>query len=134
MNIIADTNVLLRLIVPDDEAQQKLAADALATAEVVAIGAHSLCELAWVMERSYGAERADIAAAIRLLMDTGNVAIDRPMIEAGLKILEAGGDFADGVIAFEGQWLGGETFVSFDRKAVRLIQRQGGEALLLSPQ
>ena len=131
MRITADTNVLLRLIVPDDEVQQKLAAEALEAAESVAIGAHSLCELAWVMERSYGAERSDIAAAIRLLMATGNVAMNRPMVEAGLKVLEAGGDFADGVIAFEGQWLGGETFVSFDRKAVKLIQRQGSEAVLL---
>jgi predicted nucleic-acid-binding protein len=30
------------------------------------------------------------------------------------------GEFADGVIAFEGKWFGGETFVSFDKKAVRL--------------
>ncbi len=33
--------------------------------------------------------------------------------------VDAGGDFADGVIAYEGRWLGGETFVSFDRKAAR---------------
>ena len=134
MRITADTNVLLRLIVADDQTQQKLAAEALEAAESVAIGTHSLCELAWVMERSYGAERSDIAAAIRLLMEIGNVAINRPMIEAGLKVLEAGGDFADGVIAFEGQWLGGETFVSFDRRAVKLIKAQGTAALLLSPQ
>ena len=43
-------------------------------------------------------------------------------------MLEAGGDFADGVIAFEGQWLGGETFVSFDKQAVALLQAQGQSA------
>jgi hypothetical protein len=32
-------------------------------------------------------------------------------------MLDAGGDFADGVIAYEGKWLGAETFVSFDKKA-----------------
>jgi hypothetical protein len=35
------------------------------------------------------------------------------------------------VIAHEGQWLGGETFVSFDRKAVDLLQEQGIAAEVL---
>jgi predicted nucleic-acid-binding protein len=46
-------------------------------------------------------------------------------------VLEAGGDFADGVIAYEGNWLGGETFVSFDKKAVSLLTAQGQSARLL---
>lgn len=50
---------------------------------------------------------------------------------SGLTILEAGGDFADGVIAYEGNWLGGETFVSFDKKAVALLAAQGLSAQLL---
>ena len=40
-------------------------------------------------------------------------------------------DFADVVIAYEGQWLGGETFVSFDKKAVAAIARQGIKTKLL---
>ena len=46
-------------------------------------------------------------------------------------MLDAGGDFADGVIAYEGQWLGAETFVSFDRKAVEMLKAQGVAARLL---
>jgi predicted nucleic-acid-binding protein len=46
-------------------------------------------------------------------------------------MLDAGGDFADGVIAHEGNWLGADTFVSFDKKAVRLIEAQGKSARLL---
>jgi len=49
-----------------------------------------------------------------------------------LALLEAGGDFADGVIAYEGSWLGAETFVSFDKKAVKLMLNQGKRARLLS--
>jgi predicted nucleic-acid-binding protein len=41
---------------------------------------------------------------------------------------QAHGDFADGVIAYEGAWLGGETFVSFDKKAVALLKAQGQTA------
>lgn len=60
-----------------------------------------------------------------------NIAVNRPAVEAGLIVLEAGGDFADGVIAYDGRWLGGETFVSFDKKAVRLLTAQGQAARLL---
>ena len=66
---------------------------------------------------------------ISSLADT--VRVDRTAAEAGLALLEAGGDFADGVIAHQGQWLGGESFVSFDRQAVALLQAQGISAQLL---
>jgi transposase len=35
------------------------------------------------------------------------------------------------VIAYDGNWLGGDTFVSFDKRAVSLIARQGESARLL---
>jgi predicted nucleic-acid-binding protein len=58
--------------------------------------------------------------------------VNRPTVEAGLSLLDAGGDFADGVIAYEGSWLGANTFVSFDKRSVRLLEAQGGSARLLS--
>lgn len=76
-------------------------------------------------------QATDTAAALRALLDTGNVVMNRPAVEAGLAMLDAGGDFADGVIAFESSWLGGETFVSFDKKAVALLAPQGKSARLL---
>jgi predicted nucleic-acid-binding protein len=72
-----------------------------------------------------------VAAAIRALMASANVKLNRPAVEAGLSLPESGGDFADGVIAYKGQWLGGETFVSFDKKAVALLAAQGQPARLL---
>lgn len=47
-------------------------------------------------------------------------------------MLDAGGDFADGVIAYEGQLLGGEVFLSFDKDAVKRLAAQGVHAQLLS--
>lgn len=132
MNITADTNVLLRAIVGDDQSQQRLAVEALESAERVAVTSQSLCELAWVLARGYRTSSEDIAAAIRRLLEMRNISVDRRAAEAGLAVLEAGGDFADGVIAHEGQWLGGETFVSFDVQAVRLLERSGVKARLLS--
>ncbi len=58
--------------------------------------------------------------------------MNRPAVEAGLAMLEAGGDFADGIISYEGHWLGGETFVSFDKLAIDLLTQNGLSARLLS--
>jgi len=44
VKITADTNVLLRAVVGDDEVQQQMAIEMLENAELVAISAHSLCE------------------------------------------------------------------------------------------
>ncbi|MGV2105565.1 type II toxin-antitoxin system VapC family toxin [Agrobacterium vitis] len=132
MKITADTNLLVRIVVEDDPAQTRAAVDLLASAELVAITLQSFCELAWVLSRTYGASRTMVAAAIRAFLDTENVVTNLPSVEAGLALLEAGGDFADGVIGHEGQWLGGETFVSFDKKAVNLLRSQGRLVKLLS--
>lgn len=132
MRVTADTNVLLRALVGDDADQQRVAVETLDSAETVAISIQTLCELVWVLARGYGAARQDIASAIRQLLDTSNIVVDRPAVETGLAILESGGDFADGVIAHDGQWLGGEAFVSFDIQAVKLLARAGVAARLLS--
>lgn len=115
VNITADTNVLVRALVGDDPAQ---------AAEATRV-------LREVLKRVYGFAVADIAAAIRSLLAAGTVHLDRQAVVAGLALLEAGGDFADGVIAHQGQWLGGETFVSFDRQAVALLRGQGVATQLL---
>jgi len=132
MKIVADTNVLLRAVVGDDAKQSRVAIQMMEQAEMVVVSQHALCEMVWVLDRRYGVSRADIASTIRQLRDTKNVVLDRPAVESGLAVLDAGGDFADGVIAYEGEWLGGETFVSFDKKAVALLSTQGRKARLLS--
>ncbi|MER8460351.1 type II toxin-antitoxin system VapC family toxin [Mesorhizobium sp. M0915] len=132
MRVTADTNVLLRAYVADDEGQAAVAVDLLARADIVAVSLQALCEFAWVLARQYQTERENIAAGIRALLNTANVVVNRPAVEAGLSVLDAGGDFADGVIAFDGGWLGGETFVSFDRKAAKLLSAQGQSVQLLS--
>ena len=85
-----------------------------------------------MLRRGYKKSIPDISDAIRRLMQSANVAMNRPAIEAGLSVLDAGGDFADGVIAYEGDWLGAEEFVSFDSKAVSVLRSQGCRARLLS--
>jgi predicted nucleic-acid-binding protein len=132
MKITADTNVLVRAMTGDDERQAQVAQKELAEAETIAVTLPALCELAWVLSRGYKAPAAEIAEGIRRLINAANVAVNRPAAEAGLALLDAGGDFADGVIAFEGGGLSAQTFVSFDKEAVRLLEARGESARLLS--
>jgi predicted nucleic-acid-binding protein len=131
VKITADTNVLVRAITGDDERQSRIAQARLASADLVALAIPVLCELVWVLSQGYKISSADIAETIRRLLAGANVVVNRPAAEAGLALLEAGGDFADGVIAYEGHWLGAEIFVSFDKKAVKLMDKQGKPARLL---
>jgi predicted nucleic-acid-binding protein len=132
MKITADTNVLLRDLLQDDPVQSPQARKFLLAAEMVSIPVSVLCEFVWVLRQVYKRPGTEVAAAIRILLDSENVTTNEPAVEAGLEILDAGGDFADGVSAYEGQWLGAEEFVSFDKQAVTLLRAQGQKARLLS--
>jgi len=105
----------------------------LRDAEIVVLTLPTLCEFVWVLARGYRRPVADIASAVRRLAAPAAVRVDRPAVEAGLAMLEAGGDFADGIIALEGRRLGGTVFASFDRKAVELVAAAGGETHLVGP-
>lgn len=131
MRIAVDTNVLVRVVVRDDSEQYDAATGLMARAETVAIAVPCLCEFVWVLRSVYRYRSSDISRAIRVLITAENVETNWPAVEAGLAVLDAGGDFADGVIAYEGRWLGAETFVSFDKKAVEMLKTQGEQARLL---
>jgi len=131
MKVTVDTNILVRAVVADDTTQAQAAAQLLKNASLIAVSLPCLCEFVWVLKRVYQFDRHSIAAAISALLQAKNVAMNRPSVEQGLALLEAGGDFADGLMACEGAWLGGEAFVSFDRKAVKLLIQQGQSARLL---
>jgi predicted nucleic-acid-binding protein len=132
MKITVDTNVLVRAVVRDDQRQARAAAKLLKEAELIAVSVPCLCEFVWVLRRVYNFGQQDISAALEALLNASNVAVNRPAVDAGLAVLHEGGDFADGLIVYEGDWLGGETFVSFDKKAVSLIVKQGQQAKLLT--
>jgi predicted nucleic-acid-binding protein len=132
MKITADTNVLVRAITGDDERQSKLAQAELAKADAVALALPALCELVWVLSQAYKVPDSEIGEAIRRLINSATVLVNKPAVEAGLAMLDEGGDFADGVISFEGSWLGAETFVSFDKEATKLLRARGEPVRLLS--
>lgn len=132
MKLSVDTNILVRAVLQDDENQGRAASRILKEASLIAVSLPCLCELVWVLRRGAKLSKEDVALTIRDLLSAENVVMNRPAVEAGLAIHEAGGDFADGIMAHEGSWLGGETFVSFDQQAVELMTQQGQAAQLLT--
>jgi len=132
VKVTVDTNVLVRAVVRDHEKQSRAAIRVLRDADVIAVPLPVLCELVWVLRRVYGIAAPEVATTLEALVQAANVTVNRVAVESGLEVLRAGGDFADGLIAFEGQQLGGETFVSFDKQAVSLIAGKGQPASLLS--
>jgi predicted nucleic-acid-binding protein len=129
MRISVDTNILVRALMQDDPEQGEIAA-ALLKYERVAVSLVVLCEFAWVLGRCYKLERKEMAMAIRNLVDASNIQTHRTAVDAGLALLAAGGDFADGVIAFDSRWSGGECFFSFDKKAIKCLSNCGYEVSL----
>ena len=66
-----------------------------------------------------------VADAIRAICAIDAVVTDNPAVDAGVKALLAGGDFADGAIAQQGESLGGRMFVTFDRAAITILGQAG---------
>jgi len=133
MRMIADTNVLMRAILDDDVVQSRASRLALSSADQVVISRHAFCEMVWLLRSRYKMPKGEIVRVIHGYLEAENVITDTAAIQAGLKAMEAGTDFADGVIAYEGQWLGGETFVSFDKTAVDVLTKLGVKSRLLEP-
>lgn len=130
--VIVDTNVMLRFLLQDDMEQTKVVLDVLQNADKVVISVHSMCEIVWVLQRGYKIAKNEVAILIHTLLGIPNLYVDRQTIVAGLRLLELGGDFSDGVIAYDGFALGGQKIVSFDKKAIKLLALQGYQVHLLS--
>ena len=131
MKITLDTNVLVRLATQDDPRQVAAAKTVLRQASLIAIPTVACCELVWVLLRGYHYRPEQAAHAIRTLLQVREVVCNAPAVLAGLALLESGGDFADGAIAFEGELLGGAEFVSFDQHATQLLKAQKRKVRLL---
>lgn len=129
MRFTADTNVIVRAMTGDDPVQSPLAQRRLEQAHQVVLPTAVLCEVAWVLATTYRFTRSELADAFRQLLATPNIALDQAAAEAGLALLEAGGDFADGAIAQEGAQRGAPLFLSFDERAVKLLRRADQAAL-----
>jgi len=133
MKIIADTNLIVRFIVKDDEKQLKEICKIFSDCDEIIIPTHVFCEFCWVLSRSYKVKNDIIVEKIELLAKSRKVNICDDEVMAGLKIMKKGGDFADGVNCYAGNRMSADkvVFASSDRKAIRLLSEQGIPTLLV---
>ncbi len=131
VKLTLDTNGLGRLATQDNPQQAAAALKGLQTARLIAVPSTTLCETVWVLIRGYRYTPEQVAHAIRTLLQVSQVVCNTPAVLAGLALLQSGGDFADGVIAFEGELMGGQEFVTFDKAAAKLLKQQKRKVRLL---
>jgi predicted nucleic-acid-binding protein len=119
--IALDTNVLVRLAVADHEAQTAKAAGLLARAaadeEPLYVADIVLCELAWVLTRSFGFSRTAVAETIQGFLESPELTFrDATAITQALAAHERSeGDFADHLIAATARAAGCDAVVTFDK-------------------
>ena len=124
--ISLDTNILLRLFVADQPGQVE-AARTLVLEELSADRPGFICrevilELAWVLRRSYGFTRAQIATAVNDLLLSAVLRVEAAgdVAEAAREYRLGGADFADSMIAAAARRAEAVPLYTFDRKAARL--------------
>jgi len=121
-----DTNVLVRFLVRDHEAQfaraRRLIKREVGAQEKVLISLLVLLETEWVLRSRYGLHKSQIMDAISGLLDATELELeDEPAIEDALyRWKDSAADFADCLIGAHHRRLGCRTTATFDARAVKL--------------
>jgi len=121
-----DTNVLIRYLVRDDEAQfekaRKLIKREVTAGRRVFVNQLVLMETEWVLRSRYAVPKNQIIEAISGLLNATDVQFeDEPAIEEALFIWKDSiVDFADCLIGAKNRRMGCRATATFDAKAARL--------------
>jgi len=128
--IALDTNLLVRLLVNDDPTQAAKVESWLAkhtsAARPVWVDHVVLCELAWVLERSYGYPRSDVNACIAALLNHKSLTVESPELVRQALALHASqsADFSDYLLAARAQAAGHSPVLTFDKKAAKSVTHE----------
>ena len=118
--IAFDTNVMLRLLIVDDEAQAKRARMLLQRVidanDKVLLPDIVLCELAWVLKSLYRQSRSEIVEVFLLLLETEPFSFaNRSAVSQAVEQYEKGpADFSDYMIGCSATASGATTTYTFD--------------------
>jgi predicted nucleic-acid-binding protein len=123
--IAIDTNVLVRFLTQDDEAQAKAASTFMAGLNVSNPGficREVMVELVWVLERAYGCSRSEVATAVEGLLSASELEIEvaDDVGTAVFQYRDGGFGFADLMIAAAARRAETIHLVTFDRKAAKI--------------
>jgi len=121
-----DTNVLVRYLAQDDPVQSVQAAEVierrLTEEDPGFVSVVAIVETVWVLERAYGLQRHEIAAAVERILqaDVLVVEAEQEVFTAMIALKEGQGPFADALIGSLGTRAGCSRTLTFDQKALRL--------------
>jgi predicted nucleic-acid-binding protein len=127
MSIAIDTNVLVRLLIYDDEAQYRAAArliqQAEAANETILIMLCALLETEWVLRSRYQLDKASIVGSFTQLLETAGIEFEHePTVEEALYLWarHPRADFADCLLTARSAHLGCSRFLTLDAGAAQL--------------
>ena len=118
-----DTNVLIRYLVQDDEAQSliatKIIEESISADKPGYITLITIVEVVWVLKSCYAVNKPDLCIMIRMVLETKQFLIEQAeSCYRALKVFEDGnGDFSDALIFTLSRDAGCSQTVTFDRKA-----------------
>ena len=123
--IALDTNVLVRFLTQDDDAQFQIAADLIegCTRDVPGyVCCEVMIELVWVLERAYQYSREEIADALLNIVTASQLLVENAQDIASIVNLyrDEGYDFADLMIRQAAQRTENRILKTFDQKLARL--------------
>jgi predicted nucleic-acid-binding protein len=121
-----DTNVLVRYLVRDDQAQyekaRRLIDRELSKGEPVLVSLLVLLETEWVLRSRYDLAKADLVATFSALLDTSDLVVeDEPSVENAIySWKDSAVDFADCLIEARNRRLGCRATATFDGRAQKI--------------
>jgi predicted nucleic-acid-binding protein len=119
--IAVDTNILVRMLLEDDAVQtaaaRRLLEGAEERGEECVVSEIVLCELVWVLARSYRLQRQAIAGALEVLLSRRPFVFSRRdlVTSAVHRYATGSADFADYLVAEDAFALGSHTVFTFDK-------------------
>lgn len=128
--IAIDTNVLVRLITDDDPAQAQMAQDALERAaragQALMVVNIVLCELIWVLMRSYGYTKPQCIDVLDRLLGFSALNFESRKLarNASTAWRASNADFANAMVGLAAADLGAEFVLTFDKKACSLTSHR----------
>jgi len=121
-----DTNILVRIATRDDEAQlrkvERLMRENFSEKRPAWVSIIVLTELSWVLARTYGYTRAQIAAFVGKLLNTASIRVeDHSLAGSAVNLfLNSTADFSDCLILARNQSRSISPTHTLDRKAAKL--------------
>lgn len=122
--VVIDTNVIVRYLLNDNAQQNAIATQYLDNSEITCVlPVMTFCEIDWVLRKKLKIPRLDVINFFERLTKKPNVVFDKYLFEIGLYFLKNGGDFADGVIAYQATQFDNAKLLTFDKKSQKLAQK-----------